>query len=281
VFLMIPVAIGLGLVAIKAGRHWLDRQVDDRMRDAASRSQPAPLQAAQAFGTIVVAGAKLKFGAELAPNVLREIPWPDGQAPRGAFAHVADLLDKDKRFVLSGMEEGEAILAGKITGPGQRANLAAILAEGMKAVTIRVDEVVGVAGFVLPGDHVDVLLTRVADKGAYADVLMQDVKVLAIDQTNDDRALKPTVARAVTVEVATDEAQRLIVAQNVGSMTLVLRPVGTAKVEANKRITTADLLEHKARDGDIPVAAFNANVTVGVIRGMDRKEYAVPPARKE
>ena len=85
----------------------------------------------------------------------------------------------------------------------------------MKAVSIRVNDVLGVAGFVLPGDRVDIMLTR-SDKavGTYTDVLLQGVKVLAIDQTADDRADKPSVARTVTFEVSTQEAQKLTLAAN-------------------------------------------------------------------
>jgi len=275
---MIPVALGLGLVAMKAGRQWLDRQVGERLREAALNAPADAVRPEPTFGTLVVANTRLRFGMNIAPNLLREIPWPDGQAPQGSFAHVADLASQDgKRFVLSGMEPGEPILASKITGPGQRADLAATLEPGMKAVTFRVDEAAGVAGFVLPGDHVDVLLTRIVDRGnAFTDVIMRNVKVLAIDQLNDDRADKPTVARTATVEVAIADAQRLIVAQNVGAMSLVLRPVGAGAEERDQRITAADLLGHAG--GDMPVSSFKSNITVGVVRGAQRTEYAVPPA---
>ena len=100
------------------------------------------------------------------------------------------------------IDPNEAILAAKITGPGQRATLSAMLGDGMKAVTIRVNDVEGVAGFVLPGDHVDVLLTRTGEKNnAINDVVIQDARVLAIDQLADQRADKPSVVKAVTLEV--------------------------------------------------------------------------------
>ncbi len=275
---MIPAALGLGLIAMKAGRQWLDRQVGERLREAALNAPASPTTAEPVFGTIVVAGARLRFGMEVAPNALREIPWPDGQAPQGAFAHIGDLANADgKRFVLSGMEPGEPVLASKITGPGQRADLAATLEPGMKAATFRVDEAAGVAGFVLPGDRVDVLLTRIVDRGnAFTDVILRNVKVLAIDQINDDRADKPTVARTATVEVSTEDAQRLIVAQNVGAMSLVLRPVAANGVERDQRITAADLLSHTG--GDVPTSSVKSSTTVGVTRGGARTEYAVPAA---
>ena len=91
------------------------------------------------------------------------MPWPQDALPAGAFGKIADLTTA-KRVVALPIDANEAVLASKITGPGQRATLSAVLQEGMKAVTIRVNDVEGVAGFVLPGDHVDVVLTRQIDK---------------------------------------------------------------------------------------------------------------------
>ena len=290
VALMVPVAAVLGFVAVQAGRHWVDRQVDEKMR--AADAGPRDAVQAVSFSTIVVAAAPLRFGAELNPSALREIPWPSAQMPKGAFAKINDLFaEKGKRLVISAMEDNEPVLAAKITGPGQRANLAATLDEGMKAITVRVDDVVGVAGFVLPGDRVDVLLTRQREKGdAFSDMILQNLKVLAVDQVNDDRVNKPAVARTVTLEVGTAQAQRLIVGQNVGTLTLVLRPVGQAATELNRRVSSADLGNDgraNARlaapsDEDGPVASVSSStVTVGVIRKMGRQEYSVPATRKE
>ena len=107
--------------------------------------------------------------------------------------------------MLTAIEANEPILASKITGAGQRATLSAVLQDGMKAVTIRVNDVEGVAGFVLPGDRVDVVLTRQQDKlVAAADVVLQNVRVLAVDQVADERAEKPSIAKAVTLEVEGD-----------------------------------------------------------------------------
>ena len=130
---------------------------------------------------------------------MREIAWPEGALPAGAFGKIADLTT-GKRIVLGPIDPNEAILAAKVTGPGQRATLSAMLGDGMKAVTVRVNDVEGVAGFVLPGDHVDVLLTRTGEKNtAITDVVLQDARVLAIDQLADQRTDKPSVVKAVTL----------------------------------------------------------------------------------
>ena len=109
--------------------------------------------------TIVVASRPLRFGDELSAGSLREMPWPSDALPAGAFDKIT-ALTSDKRIALMPIDTNEAILAAKITGPGQRATLSAVLSDDMKAVTVRVNDVEGVAGFVLPGDHVDVVVSR-------------------------------------------------------------------------------------------------------------------------
>jgi len=120
---------------------------------------------------------------------------------------------KNRRVALSAMEENEPVLAAKVTGPGGRASLAAVLGEGMKAATVRVNDVLGVGGFIFPGERVDVIVTRVLDKGeAFSDVIAQNVRVLAVDQTADERSDKPAVVKAVTLEVTTAQAQKVTLA---------------------------------------------------------------------
>ncbi len=115
--------------------------------------------------------------------------------------------------MLASIEKNEPILRAKITGPGQKATLSAVIQDGMRAVTIRTNDVEGVGGFVLPGDHVDVLLTRQSERTTgMNDVVIQNAKVLAVDQLADDAADRPTVARAVTLEVDTVAAQKIALA---------------------------------------------------------------------
>ena len=111
-------------------------------------------------GTIVVATAPLGFGTALTRDNVAEIPWGASRLPEGAYGTRDELFKDGRRVVLSPMQRTEPILKNKITGPGQRASLSALLEEGKRAVTVRVDDVRGVAGFVLPGDRVDVVLLR-------------------------------------------------------------------------------------------------------------------------
>jgi pilus assembly protein CpaB len=183
---MIGFAVLFGLLAVFLAQTWLNSQADARMKSLdAQRKAPAPER------TIVVANRPLRFGDELNAAALREQPWPSDALPAGAFGKIADLT-AEKRIVLMPIDVNEAILASKITGPGQRATLSAVLAPGMKAVTVRVNDVQGVAGFVLPGDRVDVLLTRQGEKNfAATDVVVEDAPVLAIDQLADEKSDKP------------------------------------------------------------------------------------------
>lgn len=268
----IPLVIGLGLIAVQAGRALINREVSERMRGIEANIKPAAPH--QALATLVVAAHPLRFGTQLTPANLREAPWPAGAVPKGGFSHIADLFKGGKsRVALTTIAEDEPILAGQITGPGQKANLASIIAKGMKAITIRVDEVIGVAGFVLPGDHVDVLLTQKTNpKNAASVVIEQNLRVLAVDQTVDDPSDKPTVARAVTLEVDTAQAQKLILAESVGNLTLVLRPIGAARREHNPPVTLSEL----ESGGVARKNSGGRTVSVSVIRNSKLQIYSVP-----
>jgi pilus assembly protein CpaB len=139
----------------------------------------------------------------------------------------------------------------------------------MKAVTIRVNDVEGVGGFVLPGDRVDVIMTRQIDKtDASTEVVLQNARVLAIDQVADERADKPTIAKAVTLEVTTASAQKVWLASSVGNLSLLLRKAGETGAERTRKMTLSDLDGTEAEDTNFK--------TIVVTRGTNRQEYSVP-----
>ncbi len=195
--------------------------------------------------TVVVASEPITFGAPLGTDNLREIPWPSDGTLEGSFSTIADVVRDGRRLALVKLARNEPILASKITAPNQRTTLSTQIDEGMRAVTVRVDEVRGVAGFVLPGDRVDVILTRGEgagqDTAAYADVLLQNAKVLAIDQLANERQDKPAIARAVTLELSVQEAQKVVLAQGIGRLSLVLRQAGQVDAGPAQRVTASDL----------------------------------------
>ena len=225
--------------------------------------------------TVVVASSPLRFGMALTPQSLREVSWPQEAIPAGTFPSIQQLTAGGKRIVLASIEPNEPVLASKITGPGQRATLSAVIQGGMKAVTVRVNDVEGVGGFVLPGDHVDVLMTRQAEKGSgNNDVVIQNVRVLAVDQLADDSMDKPAVVKAVTLEVDTVAAQKLSLASAIGSLSLVLRKAGEASVESTRQISVSDLGTPQAFTSAPPVTSRVS--TIGVTRASKRQEYMVP-----
>jgi pilus assembly protein CpaB len=265
---MVGIAVVFGLLAVFVAQGWLNYQAE------LSRKTIAPKQQAVPTRTIVIATAPLRFGAPIAPDSLREVAWPDEAIPAGTFSTIAELT-REKRIVLASIARNEPILRTKVTGPGQKATLSAVIQDGMRAVTVRVNDVEGVAGFILPGDHVDVLLTRQSNERANGtnDVVIQNTRVLAIDQLADDAADRPTVARAVTVEVDTVGAQKIALAASLGNLSLMLRRAGEQHMDATRRITTSDLAQTEVIQRAPDAKRFTK---VSVTRAANRQEYNVP-----
>ena len=261
---MIGFAVVFGLLAVFIAQVWLNNQASMQARNA-----PKPTQVASQ--TVVVAKQPLRFGTELNASMLQEAPWPSDSLPAGAFAKISDVMSGGRRVVLAAIEANEPVLALKITGAGQRATLSALVKPGMKAVTIRVNDVEGVGGFVLPGDHVDIVLTRQLEKGsATTQVVLQNTRVLAVDQVADDRAAKATVAKSVTLEVDTVDAQKLWLSSSVGSLSLLLRKAGETAETKTRKVTLNDLGTNE------PAGDKGATTTVVVTRASAKQDYTVP-----
>lgn len=228
--IILCVAIALGIVAAVLARNWLASH---------ARSDRA------AVGTIVVATKPLAFGSQLTADNTLEIPWSTAALPDGAFATKEALLKDGRRMTLALIAKNEPILRSKITAANQPATLSSMLAPGKRAVTVRVDDVRGVAGFIQPGDLVDVVLIRtMADSRSnesYSEVILQSAKVLAIDQVTGEHTEQPTIAKAVTLEVGVEEAQKILLATNIGRLSLILRQPATASADPVHRVTERDL----------------------------------------
>lgn len=228
--LVLVVALALGIVAAILARNWLASH---------GRSTQANV------GTIVVAASPLAFGTQLTTANTVEIPWNAAVLPQGSFATKASLLKDGRRMTLAMIAQNEPILHSKVTAPNQPATLSSMLSPGKRAVTVRVDDVRGVAGFIQPGDLVDVVLiqteTGSRTNNSYSDVILQSAKVLAIDQITGERTDKPTVAKAVTLEVSIEEAEKILLATNIGRLSLVLREPAEAHITPVRRVTSSDL----------------------------------------
>lgn len=280
----ICVAVVLGGIAAFLAKVWLEGQ---------AAVAPNPQVAGKVnIRRVVVASQPLRFGVKLSSGNLTEVKWPTGAIPSGAFASMDELLNGKVRSVLTSIEKNEPVLKWKITGPGQRASLSALISDNaLKAITIRVNDIKGVAGFILPGDRVDIYLTRteqLSQKGAsgsrqFTDLLLQNIKVLAIDQIADDRTEKAAIAKAVTVEVSAFAAQKLVLATSAGRLSLALRRAGATIATGSRRVTLGDLgitsigtKPAKKKEAITVVKEPDIYSLIGVVRGVKPSEVRVP-----
>jgi pilus assembly protein CpaB len=264
--LILLIAIVMGGIAAFLARNWLASQVQEGPRTT----------------TLVAAAKQLPFGTPLTEDSVHEIPWAAQGIPVGAFSSKQALFKDGRRIALATIQQNEPILDSKVTGPGQRASLASLLDKDKRAITIRVDDVRGVAGFILPNDRVDVVLIRDASGRRQSDLLLQDVKVIAIDQIASQQKDNPIVAKAVTLEVTPYQAQKISLATNVGTLSLILRKSGDADVVANSRVTETDLSEAETVARAVTPAApvvspppVSSDVTVTIIRNLKGQDYKV------
>ena len=222
-WIVLAIAVVIGIFAVILANSYFSG-VDQRNEQLAKQ---------QAVVQIVVATQPLEFGTKLTPQNIRLQNFPASSVPEGAFRTLPDAL-KDNRVALRPIVVNEPVLANNVSGTDGRATLAALLPDGMRATSVSVDAVRGVAGFVLPNTMVDVLLTRkIAGDGAgpedlRSDVILENVQVLAMDQNASDKTDKPKVSRTATLAVSLHDAQRLTIAQKVGTLSFALRKVETA-----------------------------------------------------
>ncbi len=281
IFLVLTVLVGGGFVY--GADYWLNQQ-----------TTPAPIvkveKPEQQFKKVVVASKPLSFGSVLEYGNLTEITWPQDALPQGAYHSIDEMLKEGTRVALRPIEINEPVLSSKITGSNEKASLSKVIAEGHRAVTIRVNDVAGVAGFILPGDHVDVVLTReisidIGDKrgrkkkSSIADLLLQSVRVLTIDQLADERSEIPQVAKAVTLELNSVDAQKVALASSVGDLSLLLRSAGDQSRDSAKTTKLSDLGSFVPPVPSMPMIEKLPvkNVKMVIVRRPDAKqEYEVP-----
>lgn len=277
--IMLFLALVLGGLSVFVARQWIQSKSQVRVAD----------QPGLELTTLVVARVPLFFGNKITPENLLEVQWPKANVPPGAFASIADMLkDGQNRVALQTIEAQEPVLGQKVSGLGGRATLSSVIADGMRALTIRVNDVYGVAGFVLPGDRVDILITREQEQEhPITDILLQNVKVLGIDQEASDKKDQPKVARAVTLEVMPEQAQKLTLGATVGTLSLALRNLANVDPAALRTITLRDLSAGEVIKDTQPVVAVAAprksstggsgGASVRIVRGMAASVVPVRP----
>jgi pilus assembly protein CpaB len=232
----LAIAVVLGLIAVLILNSYLG---------ASRRAQPG--LAAVGGTPVVVASLPITRGMTLQPILLKVVNYPQGSVPASGYASVAQLMSgPGQRVALRDLVPDEPVLAPDVSQPGGRSTLSAALDPGTQAVALRASDVTAVGGFVLPGDQVDVLLTRSVSQGndaqnSVAQIVAENVKVLAVDQSDNDQDNKPTVAKAITVEVTPTQAQAIALGEVVGTISLSLRRPADTEVVSQRATTVADL----------------------------------------
>ena len=216
------VAIVLGIVAVIVANAYLsgrERQI--------AQAEP------QGLVRVAVAAMPLKYGDDITPEKIKFVPYPQASLPPGAHRSMAELLPQGKRRVaLRPILVNQPLLAADLSGEGG-SSIAALLPDGMRATTIRINNVSGVAGFVKPNDTVDVLITRAAigpdgvETGQQVtDVLLQNVRVIAMGASVNPNNQKQSSTSSTTLEVTPVDAQKLVLGEKLGALSLVLRKPG-------------------------------------------------------
>ena len=195
---------------------------------------------------VAVAASQMAYGSDITADKIRFVDYPNSSIPPGAFTDAAQLMPAGrKRVALLPISVNEPILPSKISAIGQGASIAALLPDGMRAATVRINDVSGVAGFVQPNDSVDVLITRTVpgdqSNSQLSDVLLQNVRVMAMDQESKNADGSPKVAKTATLQVSPVDAQKLVLAQEVGSLSLVLRKPGEQNNPVVETVSMNDL----------------------------------------
>ncbi len=249
--LVIAVAVLLAIVAVILANSYLSG-VEKRDANAAEENR---------LVQIAVARVPLVYGTNLTSENIRMVSWPSTSVPAGAFQSTKGLLEA--RVALRPIEAGEPILPGKITGPGGRASISSLIETDMRAVAVRINDVAGVAGFVLPGDSVDVLITRTppdSKNTQITDMLLQNVRVIAIDQNANENDNKPALGKTVTFSVDQFSAQKLALGGQVGTLSLALRNAANQDMPFASTVGLDDLgAGNYARNIDSVASAAPAN----------------------
>ncbi|MTW11267.1 Flp pilus assembly protein CpaB [Pseudoduganella eburnea] len=255
--IMMVVAIGLAFVAVVVAARWINAQATTNT------------------AKVAVAQVDISMGARITPDMVRLVDWPASVQPPGV---IKDDKLLESRVTKNSITRGEPILESKLAPPGTQGGLSAVVAEGKRAMTVRVNDVVGVAGFALPGNYVDILVntqeegqrTQTKDP-TISKIVLERILVLAVAQESGRDDTKPKVVNAVTLELTPEQVEKLDLARSVGSLSLVLRN----QVDPNPALTagaTKTTLLGAAAPAPKAAAPAPAPKPVAV-----RKVAAVPP----
>lgn len=262
IWIMLGIAALAGILAVTLASRWLNQQT------------------LNGTAKIAVASTDISLGQRLTPEMLNLVDWPSGSMPHGAIRNLNGL---DGRVLKTNVLRGEPVLEAKLAPEGTKGGLSAVIGEGKRAITVRVNDVIGVAGFALPGNYVDIIVNTQRDSSDQAardknisKIVLERILVLAIAQEVSRDETKPKVVNAVTLEVTPDQAERIDLARSVGTLSLVLRNQVDPQAVETAGATKETLLD--GTQSGIVAVADNAKQAAKPIRAVVRSRT---PAKAE
>jgi pilus assembly protein CpaB len=244
---MLSLVMGIG--AAWVANQWVASQVKAEAED----------------GTHVVAAAmEIPYGTKVEGRHLKFVEIPEGVAPTGFFTAIEDVEGRVSRVEIA---RGEILIAERFAEHESGSTLAALVSTNMRALTVRVNDVIGVAGFLLPGNRVDVLSSRkTTDRRAVTDTILRNIRVLAVDQTASTEKNEPVIVRAVTLEMTPEQAEVLVKARTEGEIQLTLRnPLEVEVVPEPEPVVEKPVKAAVVRKP--PPRPIDTSTTVTIIRG--------------
>jgi pilus assembly protein CpaB len=243
---MLSVALVAGLMAVLLASQWLDAKSGSGMTK------------------VVVASTDISLGQRLTPELVQLVDWPSRSVPPGAYQQINGL---DGRVLRTNMLRGEPVLQAKLAPVGTQGGLSAVIGEGKRAITVRVNDVIGVAGFALPGNYVDIIVNTQREAGdsaardkSISKIVLERILVLAVAQEVGRDDTKPRVVNAVTLEVTPHQAEKIDLARSVGTLSLVLRNQIDPLVVDTAGVTKTSLL---GQDSTLVMMAEQSKSTPG------------------
>ena len=255
-WVLLLISVVISVIAVIAGVRWANRQVENRVSGS--------------FKPVVVASSDIAAGTRLLPEMLKVVDWPVASDVVGSASDPHALVD---RVTTVNMAMNEPLLEQKLAGVGSKAGLSALIPPGMRAMTVRVNEIAGVAGFALPGNYVDVIVNVMDGKeNMISKIVLQKILVLAVAQeqmVKDD--VKAKVVNAVTLEVTPEQAEKLDLGRSVGNLTLVLRNQIDKVSVFTPGMHKPEMLEDAGKAVNQPRTTRTAPAnTVEILRGTSR-----------
>ncbi|WP_082677584.1 Flp pilus assembly protein CpaB [Ruegeria profundi] len=228
---------------------------------------------------IYVARSEIAFGQTIEAHHVTTHSWPREALPAGVFTDIDVLVPENRRQLRRAKGRfypGEVMLLSKVSNFGEKVTLVQKLGENTRAMAIEVDAGTAVGGFVTPGDTVDIVLTQGAKMDLRAVTILQNIRVIGVDQQSEELTDQPEVARTITVEVTPQQGQRLALAQKAGTLSLTLRTLDSVEDEPMEMVRLRDLLQEEG-----PVEKVDVQPTVRVNRGTESEVVKIQRTPRE